>query len=376
MRTLALCSLGLGLALGLSLLPGRAEEEAAAVVVFSDAAAASGTLRLYGSRPLTIAPTGSDYQRQVRLADVAAIAHRPETATLERPWTFKENGLNEKLYFEGEYPLLNFRTTIDLVDGSRLEGHLLAAVFELRDPDGGKRKVFLQRQLKGRKGQQLADLVYPVAIRFPEHQPAAARGLSGRLEGAGKLFSATAVDLEREQVVFARVAGTGFDFGPLLPGRYDLCLATDTSVLLGLGDAAPAAAAGPPLQDGDLAAARKVFPLADDFFRDRWLLTLAGNRSFAKAVVYSRRADYYEADKFTPGGWLWHLEVWRWHFAEPEWKLDKRQLLIRHRQVGGEAVRRLYLVPSLAGIEPGRELLLRRNGDEVPHDWQALRNLD
>jgi hypothetical protein len=81
----------------------------------------------------------------------------------------------------------------------------------------------------------------------------------------------------------------------------------------------------------------------DDFFNDRWILRLGGNRACAKALVYKRRAEYYEAARWTPGGFLWHLEVWTWHFADPDWKVDRRHILIRHKQKGGERNRTLLL---------------------------------
>ena len=353
----------------------QAVEKANAIVTFRRGDTFAGEVSVMGGRGLTIAPTGANRQRSFRLADLLAIEHVPESATLEHPWTFKEAGKHEKIYFEGQYPLLNFLTTVRLVDGTTVQGHVISCVLELHGETVDE-KLFFKRQIKGQLGQGLEAVDYVTSVRFPDHQPANAKRLSGTLTGAGKLLGASALDVERRNAITGAVRGDKFDFGNLLPGRYDVCLFTDRVALIGVSDAAPTALRGEPLAATDRAALDKVFPLADDFFKDRWIVALGGHRGFAKTLVYSRRADYYDADKFTPGGWLWHLEFWGWHYAEPdEWKVDGRYLQIRHRQVGGETVRKLYRVPALGAVEPGALLTLKGTDDER-QDWQFIRNLD
>lgn len=372
LRTKQLTAL-LAAALAVAAAAAPTKEKVAAIVTFSDGATVAGELSMMGPRPLTLAPTGAKHQKSFYFRDILSLEHVPETATMEKPWTFKEMGKHEKIYFDGEYPLINFKTTIRLIDGSSVSGHIISAVLVVRGDE--KSKFFFKRQIKGKLGQKLDDIVYATRIQFPEHRGAAAKRLAGRLKGFGKLLAASALDVERQQVLYARVREERFDFGNVLPGAYDVCLFTDTHVLLGLSELTPANRSGDPLRDSDLAAIKKNVALADDFFNDRWVEALTGHRRYAKALLYKRRAKYYASDSITPGGFLWHLEVWSWHMPETEWKLDKRHMLVRHKQLGGQTVRKLYLLPTLAAVPPGKELALEPPPDGKP-PGRFLRDLN
>jgi hypothetical protein len=351
-----------------------AEAPVDAVVALSDGATLAGSLAVIGSRPLTLVPFGEDRQRMILLRDILSIEHEPESANMERPWVFKESGKAEKVYLDGRYPLLNFRTRVNLVSGGSVSGHVVSAALELKS-EAGKKKLFLQRQIKGTTEQSLADVVYVAQIRMTAAAPGGGP-VAGRVEGFGRVESVTALDNERGTILFARVARDNrFDFGAVLPGSYDLCVLTDSHVLTGHSDAGPRESLGAPLQPGDLDAINKKFPLADEFFSDRWILRLRGSRGFAKALVYLRRDKYYESERWTPGGFLWHLEVWSWHLADPDWKLDRHHLLIRHKQQGGEQRRKLMTGPLLDAVRPGSELLIKPN-DATHADWTFIRDLD
>lgn len=352
-----------------------ATESAPAVVTLSDGTVLSGDLSLIGARPLTLVPVGEDRQRTVLFRDILSIEHAPENSSMERPWVFKESGKAEKVYLDGQYPLINFLTRISLVSGSTVTGHVISAAMTFKS-EGNKTKLFLQRQIKGTVEQTLADIVYVSTVRMTANALAGGGPISGSVEGFGKVESVSALDNERGQVIFARVTKDNrFDFGTVLPGSYDLCVLTDTHVLAGHSDATPReAAAGGTLQDGDLDAINKKFPLADDFFNDRWILRLRGNRSFTKALVYQRRDKFYEAERWTPGGFLWHLEVWGWHLADPDWKLDRHYILIRHKQKGGEQSRKLMTGPALDAVKPGSVCALRSNSG-THEEWTFIRDL-
>lgn len=352
-----------------------AGEAVPTVVTFSDDTVASGDIRMVGPRPLTLVPLGEDRQRMFTLGDLVTLEQEVEKAGMERPWTFKEAGRPEKVFLDGEYPLINFRTRITLVNGSVVTGHMVSAVLALTS-DSGQQKLFLQRQIKGTKEEKLADVTYVSSIRMTANAISGGLPIRGIVEGFGTVESVTAMDNGRGHVLFANVTKDNrFDFGIVLPGCYDLCVLTDTHALAGLSDAGPGEAAGDSLQEGDLAAINEKFPLADDFFNDRWILRLRGNRAFAKALVYKRRADYYESQRWTPGGFLWHLEVWSWHLAAPDWKVDRRYLLIRHKQKGGEQNRKLMTGKMLDAVVPGSVLHVRP--DEKNNEaWHFIRDLN
>ena len=172
----------------------------------------------------------------------------------------------------------------------------------------------------------------------------------------------SAFDNERETLLAAKVTdGSKFDFGNLLPGTYDLFILSDTYVLAGMSGDIPSSIKKNPLQDGDLEAIRKVLPLTDDFFKERWILKLEGSRNYAKTLAYKQRSDFLDdLGNAVHGVRLWHLEMMTWHLPETEWQLDNRYVLIRHKQQESEKVRKLYTVPSLSAVKPGSELKLNK----------------
>ena len=351
-----------------------AKQYTPAVITLNDGTVASGGIRVIGARPLTMVPDGDNRQHKFHLADIVAIDHFPENASMEKPWVFKESGRAEKVYLEGEYPLMNFKTRISLVSGKQITGHIISVALNFKS-EAGKSKFFLKRQIKGSKTQKLEDVVYIRNIRMTSNALEGGGNISGIVQGFGHVISVSALDNAREQVIFATVKENGkFDFGTVLPGSYDICVLTDTHVLTGLSDETPADRKGDPLQAGDIDGIRKKFPLADDFFHDRWVMRLSGNRKFAKALVYKRRADYYEAERWTPGGFLWHLEVWSWHLAGDEWKVDRRSILIRHKQKGGEKNRKLMLGSMLDAVKPKNSLQIKGGSDN--EKWTFIRNLE
>lgn len=348
---------------------------APALVTLSDGTVLSGELRVIGARPLTLVPLGEDRQRLFLLGDMVSIEQEVEKASMERPWVFKESGKAEKVYSDGEYPLLNFQTRITLVNGSVVTGHVISVVLTLKT-DAGQKKLFLQRQIKGTLEQKVADVTYARSVRLTSSAIEGGGALCGSVEGFGRVESVAALDNGREQILLAKVTKDNrFDFGTVLPGSYDLCVLTDTHALTGHSDATPAGKTGAALQAGDWAAINAKFPLADDFFNDRWILQLRGHRGFAKALIYKRRADYYEAERWTPGGFLWHLEVWSWHFADPDWKVDRRYILIRHKQKGGEQNRKLMTGKMLDAVAPGQTLRIQAN-EEKENEWHFIRDLN
>lgn len=352
----------------------REPESAEAIVAMSDGSVISGTISIIGSNPLTISPEKDNRQKHYYFKDIVSVEHRTESAELKKPWVYKESGSIEKVYYdEKEYPFMNFITRITLVDGSVINGHIVSAAFNVKDKTG-KYKIFLQRQIKGEKGERIEDVVYPVMLRFPGNAAKDATPLKGVVDGYGKLEKVSAMDIERETVLNARISGGSFDFGNVLPGSYDIYVLTDSCVLAGFSGAVPSNIKARPLQEGDLEAVRKALPLTDDFFKDKWVLKLDGSRDYSKTLVYKRRAEFYDSASIVPGGYIWHLEVMCWHLPENEWQLDRRHVLIRCKQKGNEKVRKLYAVPALSAVKAGTEMKI--NPETVGENREFIRNLD
>ncbi len=350
-------------------------ESIEAIVTMNDGSVVSGILTMIGSNPLTMTPLNEGRQKQFRLQDIFSIENKVETADMKKPWVYKESGSIEKVYYdEKEYPFINFIAKITLVDGTVVTGHAISAAFNIKG-DSGKKKIFLQRQIKGDKGQTMNEVSYPVLLQFPGNKVKDAAPIRGSVEGLGKLEKVSAFDVERETVLSAKISDGGkFDFGNLLPGSYDICILTDTNVLAGISGNIPSAIKGKPLQDGDFDGIRKVFPLTDDFFKDRWLLKLDGSRDYAKTLAYKRRSDYVD-DLGNPvhGIFVWHLEFMTWHLPENEWQLDKRFIMIRCKQKDSDKTRKLFIAPSLGAVKPGTELKI--NQETIDGDRGFIQDL-
>lgn len=320
-------------------------------ITFSSGRTIEGELSIMGSRPLYI-NTQKDARskdRKVPLEDIVSITQKVEKASMERPWMYKESGKTDKIYFEGEYPLLNIGTEILLVNGEVLRGHIIS--LPLRFKGKGPSKIFLQRQMKGEVGQTLDDLEYVSSITF-ERQATDAKGIEGTVDGFGKLQQVSAVDRERNFVLNAKIRGNSFSFSRLLPGKYDIFVLTESAVLAGFGGTAEIPE-----------VLQRNFSLADDFFKERFLLRLNDTRT----LVYKRRgADFYKAEKHVGNGFIWHLEIWNWHRAGYEWKLDTRDLPLRIKQKDTTNIRKLYCTKGLEALEPGAEVKI---GKEQEYDF-------
>ena len=338
----------------LIMLPLFGAEVHNAMVTFSNGTSVEGKLSIMGSRPFYI-NTSKDTRtkdRKVELDDIVSITQKVEQATMERPWMYKESGKTDKIYFEGEYPLLNFETELLLVSGEVLRGHIIS--LPLRFKGKGPSKLFLQRQIKGEVGQKLEDIEYVASITF-ERKVLEAKAISGIVDNNGHLLQACAVDRERHFVQTARIQGNSFSFPQLLPGKYDIFVMTEDAVLAGFTGS------------GEIPdELQKNFTLADDFFKERFILRIDGTRT----LVYKRRADFYHSKKHVGKGYIWHLEIWNWHKAGDEWKLDSRDLPLRVKQKDTKA-KRLYGMKVLEAVEPGTEIKL---GKEQENDF--IRDLE
>ena len=339
--------------------PLFAATSADAVITFSDGSTVSGRLSLMGSRPITIhlQKDKRARERKIELSDIVLLTQKLEKATMERPWMYRESGKTDKVYLDGSYPLLQFETELLLISGEVLRGHLISIPFRFRG--GGRSKLFLNRQIKGKNGQKIEDLTYVVKVSFPRHIPRSAGTISGTLSGFGALREAAAVDRLRHVVLNAEIQGDRFRFSNLLPGKYDLFLRTENAVLTGFSGT-----------DRFPEVLEKNFRLADDFFPQRHLLLLDGTRT----LVYKRRSDFHAAEKHVRGGFLWHLEIWNWHVAGNEWKLDSRDLPLRHMQQGGESNCSLYRIPLLNGISSDASAPLTIRKETSDHEF--IRILD
>ncbi len=172
-------------------------------IAMSDGKMLSGELAILGSRPLTMIPAGSSYERKILLEDVISISQIIEKQEMNKPWKYKEDGKVDKIYFDGTYPFMNLGTEVLLTNGQLVRGHIISLPFRFKGE--GPKKIFLNKQEKGEVGQTMSDIIYPVKITFTERQGIPTSPVSGTVEGYGKLLQVSALDNQRETVCFANV---------------------------------------------------------------------------------------------------------------------------------------------------------------------------
>ena len=335
-------------------------------VNMSDGSSFSGECSIIGNRPIIITPLNSRQQRKIMLKDIISISQVIEKQSMIRPWMYKEAGKTEKIYSERQYPFIEFITDILLVNGENIRGYLIST--PLKIPSAPSGKLFLVRQIKGQTGQDFDSLPHPVNLSFDN--PAAKTGnITVHCRDIGTPIAATALDNERGNVCHGIIKDSSITFTRLLPGTYDLFILSDTLAIAGLSNP------GPGIIPTDAAGQLEtLFLKADDFFTDRWIVAVKGSEKLARTLVYKRRAEYYAAKTHTPGGYIWHLDVWTWHAAGDEWKLDRRHIMLRHKQQKNERVRPLHLCDKLAAINTDSEITIDQ--DCIRHAGKPVRNLD
>ena len=101
-------------------------------IAMSDGKMLSGELAILGSRPLTMIPAGSSYERKILLEDIISISQVIEKQEMNRPWKYKEDGKVDKIYFEGTYPFMNLGTEVLLTTGQTVRGHIISLPFRFK----------------------------------------------------------------------------------------------------------------------------------------------------------------------------------------------------------------------------------------------------
>lgn len=361
-------------------LAGRAAAEEAGRpgrVVFSDGTSAQGRLVFTVGRSLHLVDPATGKGRDVDPADLAAVLARVEDEALERPYTFKTPGKDEKSFGEGRYPLRNLLVTLVLRSGERAEGHLRTTVVRVVGPERGgaedpdERKVVLRRQWKGEVGQTLDDLVYAREVRFldvPEAVPARPATLRLTLRDGGAVRAAGAYG-HRARLAYA---GTVEDatagrvrFDGLPADTYDVAVLAGTHALVGV--APSPSAARPIVPEDDAAPLAELVAKGDDLYDARRLVGVGGDRDAARVAVWKRvlRPTTFDGERGRAQA-LVAVDVWTAHRLEHEWRLDGRANLLRTVLADGEE-------PPDAAVEPRLAAIAVEAGTTVEREIHAVR---
>lgn len=350
---------------------GGAAGEGRGKVALSDGTAVEGALSLGEGRRLTLEPEGEGRGTPLLLdlADVAAIEFRAVSESIERPWTFKTPGSDEKVYGEGEYPLREIRARVRLKDGTLHAGRLMTFALHVRLESGEERKVLVKSQQKGEVGQSLADLVYPTRIELAapdagRGEPPAGRPLDVAWQGP-RIREARLVGTRRRQVYEAALVEGGFRAEGLPDDSYDAALLTESGIFLGLSAPAPrddeeiegdplllgtGSGSASPLGDGERDAVRRKLAAINEFFEGRAVAAWAGGKGGLATGVRLTREGRMSDGRGGGRATIAHDEVWLWHAAGEDWVIDKRLSLFRREQAPGEPPPGWTILPSLAGL--------------------------
>ncbi|MGI6495766.1 MAG: hypothetical protein ACOX5G_06720 [Kiritimatiellia bacterium] len=280
-------------------------------------------------------------------SEVACIDFDPLRGSMERAWRFVEAGKTAKEYTGEAYPVLDLGTVVACRDGSSATGRLMTAAIYLEQ--GAKTsKIVIRRQLEGKPGERLADLVYPARIAFDapaDAPPVAERTFWIRAPIPDDADPADVALLWRRPFPMAAHVWKSAENGAFAAERLGsdpvLALRTATSIRVGWS--------------GELAGplkARLAQGVADirDFFDDRRLLAAAADPddpSLATSLVLVSRAGSTTLDGAATQPW--RLEVWRWRIGESEddLLLSTRAVLFRGIRAPDGPVPEILLDPLL-----------------------------
>lgn len=273
-------------------------------VQLSDGEILAGQLSLTPGESLKILQNGT--YRSIGWERVREIQFRPVNERLEQKWRFPEAGQTRKEKWGQPYPVRELEASVRIGGGQEITGHLFTTVLYVAT---GERthKIVLARKQRGKEGERLAALVYPVRISFADAPAETAGGI--RLKFAARDLVALT------HGVLARVESRRVETGEFeLPATFgeNLFLAAETKDGLLVGWPGQT---DPGLQQLVTAA------LADvrDFLDQQRVLGVyrAGDDVYSAMMLRRCGPTSLNEARSQP----WRLEIWRWKYDAESRKL-------------------------------------------------------
>ena len=319
-----------------------------AEVSMSDGRTVAGQVALVNDQ-LIIHNEAQKKKYTVRLAEMKQFESLMEKESMEKKWFFKEDGRDEKVYTGEVYPVRYFNTRVTFGDGRTLEGHIIGTTALLKVGDDAPERFFLNRQMEGKVGERLDDLVYVRRIAFKGEAGGVLGSIGGTvlLPAGEKLLGVTAIHCQDDLSLSAELARNGaFKLTECPQGTYDLVVLSDRAIYAGFS--AEKAAGGARLGAETLKEISDWAKNVRDFFDAHDPLYGAGNRDRAYVLVRMERGRE-RVNTLQAGTMFRRYEVWLMERPEDEWVIDQRFLLGRQR-AGEEIPReRMEIRPELAG---------------------------
>ena len=314
-------------------------------VEFSDGSALAGAISITPGSELKI---HLDNQvRTLAFERVREMRLEVENESLEQAYRMPEAGKAFRVAEGKPFPVRALKTTVSLAGGEALAGHLYTTVLYIESGDDARKVVLLAKQ-RGKEGQALKDLVYPVKVSFED--PGAPAGDVARLRltlpetrGAGGVVALTLGALDRME---AKPSGG--------PGEYVLPGASGAGFFLAVNHGARVLVGWPRGPEEKAAAmVRAAFTNSEDFFDDRRVLAV--HQDEPRQLIYSlvmsvrRGKTSLEEKKSQP----WRLELYRWKLDDDGTRvmLAGKGYFFRGIDARQESVPTVELSPGLWGLK-------------------------
>ena len=278
----------------------RGDDGRAGSVEWSDGHTLAGAISLTPGKALRVFTATS--QVAFSLAEVKEMRFTPEKEEMREGFYFPNAGQATQTKTGEVYPVRYLQTQVTLANGQSVEGHLFTTTLYVESDDGTQKVVLMAKQT-GADGQKLADLAYPMLIRF-DADAGAPGGTPARVDltQAGLVPRQAPVFVVRPDLTAPPVAQTA--------GKPVWTLPADAGQLLfsveaadGIHVAWPKAAADPAVQ----ASVEGSLKVMQDFYDTRTLLgcfsdgdgcLFAGDDEADGGVVWLQRGQ----DSVEPGG--------------------------------------------------------------------------
>lgn len=324
-----------------------------AVVVLSNGEKIVGKVNMTGNS-IHLFVEAQSKRYKVHLDEIAKIESLLEDERMEKKWFFKEDGRDEKVYTGDKYPLRQFITRITFDDGKALEGHILGRALWVDDGQGEPRHLVLRRQMEGKVGQTLKDLVYVQSVTMTDKGEGVVGAISGTVEVPPQetVVRMMAINRKNDYSIEARVSADGrFHFSPCTAGTYDLVVVTGGSVYAYFSIEKEKGCAR--LSPDVLKEIADWVKLLKDVFEVQEPVYGAGNADRLYVLVHMQRTGKLSWSYPEQMAWvklLRRYEVWLMHKPYDEWQRIK--IFPLHRYLSGDAghpKERVVVCPALGG---------------------------
>ncbi len=275
-------------------------------VSFSNGSSLDGEISLTPGYTLTLHDGKNPHS--IPMESIREIRFAPEKEELAKAWRFKEAGQAIKEEWGKPFPVRELEATVLLKEGESWKGHLHTLPLYVTATGATTRVVILAKQ-RGKPGETLESLVYPLSVRFDD-SPAASNRLA-RLTlkpdpGAGAAVCAiTAGTLIR---LPAKRASTNDPF------RIEAPLGAPLFMAIQRGDTLTAAWKSEAEPDV-IAVVTQAVSDARDFFDRKMVMGVRRDGDQVYALVMLARVGHTTLD--AKASQPWRLEIWRFKM-EPE----------------------------------------------------------